>query len=78
MLSQPPNEAAIYGIFNESINFIVVCRSPSICIIGNLIIKNMPYDGIQYIILDKRKKKVIVLLGNHIFESQLSKFPPQN
>jgi hypothetical protein len=32
MLSQRPKEAAaIYGILSESTNFVVVCRSPSIC-----------------------------------------------
>jgi hypothetical protein len=34
MLSQPPKEAAIYGILSESTNFIVVCRSPSIWMIA--------------------------------------------
>lgn len=41
MLSQPPNEAAIYGILSESTNFIVVVRSPSICIIGCQTVKIM-------------------------------------
>jgi hypothetical protein len=40
MLSQPPKEAAIYGILSESTNFIVVCRSPSICIIAKKTKKN--------------------------------------
>jgi biotin carboxylase len=35
MLSQRPKEAAaIYGILSESTNFVVVCRSPSICFIA--------------------------------------------
>ena len=29
MLSTPPNDGAMYGIFKESMNLMVVCKSPS-------------------------------------------------
>lgn len=31
MLSQPPKDGAMYGIFSESTNFMVVSKSPLIC-----------------------------------------------
>lgn len=65
MLSQPPKDGAMYGIFRESTNFMVVSMSPSICIIK------------QYI--NYRKKEYWTWSnGNMLTEEKYQQCSPQN